>query len=346
MARILATALAFCLLLLASGSARADAQSRLGLSLMSVVSGNEEPGLVIQPEEGVVKLVVKLKRDDGRTSTVSAAGVAAGTEKKLVIKQEPGQFSYEANFEVKWEASEPSTFSMRFTMTRVKKLELQLAAEDVDLDARHMSFKINNPAKKAELIIVGQDGKQLKTFDKTYAGAAPRTTLEIDWDDPGADILYMDLKVYDVAGFWKGVRLTPFSISIPHDDVEFENGKWAIRKSEEPKLDKTMKHIRDALEKHGTLLTLKLYVAGYTDTVGSKPSNQTLSNNRARAIANWFRAHGLKIPIFHQGFGETVLAVQTPDETAEPKNRRAIYILSSQIPSKSDTIPKQDWNGI
>ena len=35
------------------------------------------------------------------------------------------------------------------------------------------------------------------------------------------------------------------------------------------------------------------------------------------------------IPIYFQGFGEEVLAKPTPDETDEPLNRRALYILSA-----------------
>ncbi len=287
--------------------------------------------------------MVSLKRHDGRKSRVQASNVAAGSKRSLKIRQEPGRFTYDGHFKVTWAEGPVSEFDMRFTTTRTQKLKLTLKAADVDLDARSMTFRINNPAQKATLEIVGENRKPLKTITKSFKGSTTGSALTLSWDDPGAEVLYMDLKVYDVAGFWKGVRLTPFSISIPHDDVEFENGKWKIRPSEEPKLKNTLGQLRDALAKHGTLLQLKLFVAGYTDSVGSKAANQRLSANRARAIAGWFRANGLRIPIHYQGFGEDVLAVGTPDETPEPRNRRAVYILSSQIPAKSTTLPKQNW---
>ena len=88
---------------------------------------------------------------------------------------------------------------------------------------------------------------------------------------------------------------------------------------------------------------LKLFVAGYTDTVGSHSANQSLSNNRARSIAQWYRQNGLRIPIYYQGFGEEVLAKPTPDETDEPANRRALYILSSQQPATSESLPRSKW---
>ncbi len=343
MGRIIAALLAFCWLLV-STPAWADATTRLGLTLKNTVSGNAKPAIVLQPAEPVKSINVSLKRNDGKTQKLSAFNVQDGSTKELTIRQEAGQFTYDSHFTVKWGSGESSEFDMRFTMTRVKKLKLKIKPEDVDLDARSMTFRINNPAKYAELIIVGQSGKPLKTVKQDYNNAKGGSPLNLKWKDPAGDILYMDLKVYDVAGFWKGVRLTPFTIAIPHDDVEFGFGKWAIRKSEEPKLKSTMKHIREALDKHGTLLTLKLYVAGYTDTVGSKSANVRLSKNRARSIAAWFRKKGLRIPIFYQGFGESVLAKSTPDETPEPANRRALYILSSQTPTKGGQIPKDNWS--
>jgi hypothetical protein len=37
--------------------------------------------------------------------------------------------------------------------------------------------------------------------------------------------------------------------------------------------------------------------------------------------------------VLYEGFGEEALLVSTPDETDEPKNRRAEYILSIDDPT-------------
>ncbi|MFW5966579.1 MAG: OmpA family protein, partial [Persicimonas sp.] len=71
-----------------------------------------------------------------------------------------------------------------------------------------------------------------------------------------------------------------------------------------------------------------------------------LSNDRARALARWFREAGLDIPVYYQGFGESVLAVDTPDETEEPKNRRAVYVLGNAQPPTSETFPKSNWKEV
>jgi outer membrane protein OmpA-like peptidoglycan-associated protein len=315
----------------------------LGVRLVAVVSGDDQPGIELNPSEAVRNLTVKLTRSDGQASTLTGGAIAAGTKKVLSVKQPVGKFEYKAHFDVSWGSGSSESFDMQFDLTRVEKLKLELAPQDVNLDTRTMTFKLNNPGKSASLEIFGKSNDKIATVTKDLAGVAGGTPITINWNDPGQEIVYMDLKVTDIAGFWKGVRLTPFSVSIPHEEVEFETGKWEIRPSEEPKLKKTLGLIKDALDKHGKLIELRTYVAGYTDTVGSKESNKTLSNNRARAIAAWFQKNGLKVPIFYQGFGEEVLAKPTPDETPEQANRRALYVLSSQTPAISTQLPKQNW---
>ena len=348
MTRILAIVLSFCFLL--AGTTTFADTDRLGLKLRNKVSGTSMPALVFKPTEKVKKVTIALTRSgDNKVINLAATNLAADVEKVLEVQQDFGTVRYAAKFNVKWDKGEDSEFTMNFVMERTKKLELELDPADVDLDKRKMTFKLTNDAQKAELIFFDKDGGKLKAFTKTYDGAKAGTTLELTWKDPGAEYAYMDLKVYDTAGFWKGVRLTPFSISVPHERIEFDSGKWNIKKSEEPKLKKALEHIQaeiEKLNKHGAKLPLRFYIAGYTDTVGTKGSNKTLSNNRARSIASWFRSNGLSLPVFYQGFGEDVLAVETPDETDEPRNRRAIFILATQMPATSQTIPKSNWKKI
>lgn len=69
-------------------------------------------------------------------------------------------------------------------------------------------------------------------------------------------------------------------------------------------------------------------VNGYTDTRGTPQYNQTLSENRANAVAEIMMANGVdESRITTHGYGETSLAVQTPDETKEIKNRRVEIVI-------------------
>ena len=64
-------------------------------------------------------------------------------------------------------------------------------------------------------------------------------------------------------------------------------------------------------------------VIGHTDTVGKAEMNEALALKRAEAIAALLKDKGLKVHALSvESHGERNLLVATPDETAEPKNRR------------------------
>lgn len=325
--------LAGLLLFLGSGTSAlaADPGSRLGLGLRAVVQGKEKPAIILRPRAALKKVTIELTREGFKT-TLKSGKIRAGGSKEIRFKQPVGVFDYQARFQVQWADGERSDFTTTFKITRVGELELKMGAGDVDMESRRMSFRITNPAKKAQLVILGAHGVRLDTIERTFDGANPGTELIIEWDEVDGDILRLDLTVTDVANFHVGMQVTPFSIDIPHDDVEFASGKHAINPAEEPKLRATLGHIHKALASHGTLLTLRLYIGGCTDTVGPKGSNQSLSERRARSISTWFRKNGVDIPTFYKGYGEERLAVSTPDDTDEPRNRRAEYVLSSLSP--------------
>ena len=70
-------------------------------------------------------------------------------------------------------------------------------------------------------------------------------------------------------------------------------------------------------------------VVGHTDTRGSKQYNYQLSIKRANSVKNLLNKLGIDLNrIKVIGRGEDVLAIQTPDETAHPANRRAIIKTS------------------
>jgi OOP family OmpA-OmpF porin len=84
---------------------------------------------------------------------------------------------------------------------------------------------------------------------------------------------------------------------------------------------------RAELDKLAQLLvsdtSTQILVWGYADTAGPRPYNQRLSDRRAEAVARYLEGKGVSPSRMQQrGFGETNLAVQTPDNTPEQRNRR------------------------
>lgn len=155
-----------------------------------------------------------------------------------------------------------------------------------------------------------------------------------------ADVLRLRVIAYDEIGSFQSVDLFPYSISIPHEDVVFDSGKSIVRPEQEPKLLAALPEIEKATRRFGPAMkaagaTVKLFVAGHTDTVGAVAGNRALSQARALAIAGWFRRHGCPVAVYARGFGEDQPAVPTPDETDELRNRRASYDVGVQGPTGS-----------
>jgi outer membrane protein OmpA-like peptidoglycan-associated protein len=71
-------------------------------------------------------------------------------------------------------------------------------------------------------------------------------------------------------------------------------------------------------------------IEGHTDTVGETASNQALSQGRADAVKTYWASKGFSgTTVTATGFGESVLLVATPDETANEQNRRIEFKVTA-----------------
>jgi len=99
-------------------------------------------------------------------------------------------------------------------------------------------------------------------------------------------------------------------------DVLFDFDSADIKETFKPRLDKIAALLRDHPQ-------VQVYVDGHTDTAGPAEYNMQLSKRRAQAVADYLAAKGVDPSrMTVRGFGETRLAVPTPDNTPEPRNRR------------------------
>ena len=162
-------------------------------------------------------------------------------------------------------------------------------------------------------------------------------------EDAAEEIAVIKVTGKDIYGFYTQTELLPWSYHIPHEDVIFASNQATIENNEEYKLLDVQKDVNSVVAKFSTFAVVNLYVAGYTDTVGSSSSNLALSEERARSIARWFKQHGFTGHIYYQGFGESVLAVQTADGVDEPQNRRSLYVVAADTPPVSVDLPRSNW---
>ncbi len=106
--------------------------------------------------------------------------------------------------------------------------------------------------------------------------------------------------------------------------VQFATGSAVLTPSAEHVLSRLGQALRNA-----KLAGDRFRIEGHTDTVGDAAQNQTLSQARAASVATFLEKNfGVDAARLETvGLGEKDLAVQTPDNTPEPRNRR-VHIVN------------------
>ena len=193
--------------------------------------------------------------------------------------------------------------------------------------------------------VYNTDGDVFHT-DNGSAGqfkAGERITFK--WPDKFDDVFLVKVHFEGEQGQFADHILAPMAIEIPHTEIVFDSGKAIIKGEQTPMLDEAaavamnkLLAVENAKAAVGNALDgdayiPKLFISGYTDTVGKPGENQKLSEQRAKAIAEYFHSKGVWSEIYFTGMGEKGLKVQTGDSVDEEKNRRALYVISFQPPT-------------
>src|SRR3546814_6217058 len=127
------------------------------------------------------------------------------------------------------------------------------------------------------------------------------------------------------------MRISDGSSDVCSSDL-FDTGKYALKPALLPVLDSVAR----ALVQHPELRAKSI---GYTDSTGSAQVNQTLSVNRARAVANYLSDKG--VPVGHltaEGRGPSNPVGDNATPEGRAMNRRAevyLYAVTQQLDSSS-----------
>ena len=284
---------------------------------------------------------------DGQTIRKTLPNLKAGQTHKITWKQSASQAKYElelqgggmhANFAFEVAKAAPAG--------AVGKLQLLASREDI-VKRHNATYKTPFGIAAYEYKVYDGDGDVIAS-DTITAEVAPGSSFTIKW--PPAEVFMIWVRAEDQFGrFAEDVRV-PWAVEIPHTEINFDSGKSNIKVDEAPKLDEALAvafHELVALDKVNQAvrgsLTPKLFIVGYTDTVGSAAANQKLSNNRARSIAEYFHERGFWAEIYYAVMGERGLRVETGDNVDEVRNRRALYLLGVDKPMAGGQIPSQ-WS--
>lgn len=316
---------AFLVLVVAMGTAAARP---VNYQVKADVPVGQKPTLRVTATEKVGNLVLALERDDGKQFTAKHGALAKGQSVTLPIGDgAPGKSTYKATLSL---TIGGQTWSEELSFETVVRAPLKVTydADHLDLGRRVLQFKLTRPAASAELVVIGDDGKEAGRGTASYKSAAPDTWLSISWSaTSSARPMIMKLRVVAADGLATNVELIPWSVSIDHEDVNFSTDSAVIEPGETQKLDASLAKIQEVIKRSQKFMKMKLYVAGHTDTVGPHAKNRKLSFDRAVAIARYFQKKGVGIPVVVAGYGEEVLRKPTGDNVDERTNRRADYVI-------------------
>lgn len=351
------------------GLATGAAADPLKMSLTSRVSAPDKPRLTVIAEEPLDNISVAVEpgkpdgagQDEGAPSGETKMSQGSqrhlGAGQKLSVVLGTGRVG-----STHWHGVLQCTAAgklwkreVNFDTQVTKKLEITFDpnyySSHLNITERFVEVQLSEPAGKAELQVFADDGSDVGSGARTFAGEAPGTWLRVPWTGRAAAtadsvVLRLALKLFDSAGNFATIDLYPWAVTLPHEDVNFASNAAEIPDAERGKLDESYRRITTILDRvERTLLSFaergivtgsvprpKLFVSGHTDTVGGDTENLALSRSRARAIASYFRQKGFKMPIYFVGYGERQTLVKTPDNTDNARNRRADYTLALEMP--------------
>ncbi|TKK65712.1 OmpA family protein [Ilyomonas limi] len=122
------------------------------------------------------------------------------------------------------------------------------------------------------------------------------------------------------------------------NNVMFAFNSYALT----PTADSTLEQLITILNKYPNT---NIEVQGHTDSTGTHEYNQTLSESRAHAAAQYLRDHGIADSrITEKGYGET--APKYPNATAEGRaqNRRVEFVISANEQMKNEAQQESNQN--
>lgn len=301
--------------------------------------------LVLRANENLPQMEVTIV-GDRQTIKRQLPPLKAGKEHKIVWQQNSPTAAYDVKI-----IAGSSEAQTGFEVTRAAgkapsgaagKITALATAED--LVFKHQSiYQTSFDVDSYKFEVYDTDGDVVHTDNGGQAPFKAGDRVVLKWDSPN-DVFLVKVRFEGNGGQFGEHILAPMAIDIPHTEVVFDSGKAIIKGEQSPKLDEAaavamnklaaVENAKSAVGKAmGDQYVAKLFISGYTDTVGSPGDNQKLSQQRAKAIADYFHSKGVWSEIYFTGMGERGLKVQTGDSVDEEKNRRAVYVISFQPPT-------------
>ena len=329
---------------LAAAVASAAADGPLAYEYLGQTDGAGRASLTLVANEPLDAFTVVIE-GDGQTIRKRVPGMRAGQRRKITWRQRAKQAHYKMTVEGETLAATFEFDVLRPVGKAGKVGNLVVLSDRAEIVEGHkVRYRAPSPLSSYEYKVYDTRGNVIAEGLVTKE-IGTGEVFEVTWDDP-AEVFMVYVKAENDFGGFVEYKLVPWSVEIPHTEIHFDSGKYDIKPDEEWKVKEALAvalhelvGLQKVNEAVGAQITPRLYIVGYTDTVGSAKDNQRLSENRARAIAKYFYDHGFWAEIHYAGMGERGLRVPTADNVDEVRNRRALYLLTVQQPAPGGQIP-------
>ena len=118
-------------------------------------------------------------------------------------------------------------------------------------------------------------------------------------------------------GFTIDVPMSPVQPgSFVLENIFFDVNQWTLKKESNAELNQLFKFLT-------INPSVKVELSGHTDSDGNKASNQTLSENRAKAVVNWLKERGIsENRMVYAGYGDSLPLFPNTSDENKAKNRR------------------------
>ncbi len=197
------------------------------MQLHNEVPAGQKPSLTVKPAVPVTRLQLSLTRDDGKSFAAEHGPLRVGQSATLGFgDSRGGHFEWKGKLVAIFPDGNRESFELVFKSATTGDLKVTYARDHLDLEAHRLDVRLSRPAARAELAVIADDGQVIGGGLTTFHGEPAGSWLRIGWTPTrAANVLRLELRATSSDGLTTTVRLTPWTVGVPHDEVNFEFGK-------------------------------------------------------------------------------------------------------------------------
>ena len=290
----------------------------------------EKPTLVLSTSEAIDTLMVRIEAN-GSVHHFTKEKQPANTEHHFSWSQDLAEPSAQAIIQVVFESGVISNLVIPMEFSYGTSLTINHNSIMADHKAKKITLQVTGYVETAEVIVLAAE-KNIIEQQSIDIKAGPGE-ITIPWTGVEDEVVLLDVMLRNERSF-AGFTYSPWSLEIPHLDVLFRGNSAMIVSEEEWKLEATLTELQSMVYRYGSVIPVRLYIAGCHNTIGDDERNTTLSTERVRAISSWLRDHGYQEPIYYYGFSEDRLTCVKPDGIKKITSHKVRYIMSAELPSE------------